>query len=70
MKPVSGALAHEMGFTNKSKLALCFYLGNRLFSVYLFCEINNLILYCIAFAAGGPFSVAGVAHLYPPTAIL
>ena len=58
MKPVSGALAHEMGFTNKNKLVLYFYLGNYLISVYRFCSNLSLVLYCIAYAAGGPFSVA------------
>ena len=47
--------------------ALCFF-GNGLFSVYLFCVINFLVLYCIAYAAGGPFSVAqkrGEKTLWP-----
>ena len=68
VKPVSGALAHETGFTNKSKLALCFYLGNCLFPVYDYCSNLSLVLYCIAYAAGGPFSVAqkrGEKTLWP-----
>ena len=47
-----------MGFTNKNKLVLYFYLGNYLISVYRFCSNLSLVLYCIAYAAGDPFSVA------------
>ena len=65
--PVSGTLVHETGFTQKT-INLFYLFGNGLFPVYHFCSNLSLVLYCIAYAAGGPFSVAqkrGEKTLWP-----